>query len=1023
MAVLTINHYNNIIDSFIKDVINSNKSYYVYVGKPDSWADDNIPPPANTSLVSYEQTVYDDILYGKKIKSNDVSYMIQRHNWTSDTVYARYDQNDENLLDKQFYVVTDKKQVYKCIDNNNNSPSIVKPELSLTYGVFGTSDGYTWKYMYTLDTNYDDKFTSQTYIPVNPDVNVSNNSVNGTIDVVTVTAGGDNYRAYSNGFLSSFVNNYVVQLPSYASSLNNFYSNSAIYLKTGFGAGQIKKIRTYNGITKQLVTTEPFTTSAFFELSNINGGDNILHGQTVTQLIDKLSLTYNKGFFNADDIIVQTDTNAAAIVRTVNAVAIQAERFSTNNFSLNLPIYNTTQSGSLKSGRVTVTNNSIYVNSVSGTSLTTDYAVGDYIRVGADANNNIRRVVAVNSSVISVDTPFTRNLVSNTHYNLPSAANPSSVTILSSSGIIDQTNLSGVKLSISNASIVGVNYIPGEKVTLVNSSNVSLVSNGTVTFANSSAVILNNINGTFESGYYLLGASSLQKYYIDYVKSNPNITLVSPNGHFLSGRTVYFRPTSDLTQSIANATLMSSYITPNEQTEYIISPAVNIDGDGTGALAYSVVNAQSNTVNKVIVINSGQNYTVANVTITTNNLYGSGAVAQPTISPIHGHGHDAIQELGARYAGISVTFDSINNENYNIPGYGKYRKFGIIEEPLFADVTVNLDSFDRAKLSIANTNGYSFIQNEIVIQPQTNAAGIVVYANDSFLELKNVRGTFINNVSNDDIYGLSSTASANTKTANVSYFIIGSNVEIVSETSSGATGQIIQILNNAQIKLTNVTGKFDINDIMIDTFSNAYANVASIYTSNGHVDVSTTFGLDFNQTARVTLSSHYGIFNQFEYVKQDSTSASGKIISVNSELDILYSSATGSFTIGDVITDQSTNANGIVVYANTSYLKLTSVNGNFVHNDTINNGSVSATVANVYQVLLLSDVGGQYKFQSSLYNIVGQTSKAYGVTTIANTINYPDLVRESGKVIYLENVTPFTRANTSKEKVNLVIKF
>ena len=112
-------------------------------------------------------------------------------------------------------------------------------------------------------------------------------------------------------------------------------------------------------------------------------------------------------------------------------------------------------------------------------------------------------------------------------------------------------------------------------------------------------------------------------------------------------------------------------------------------------------------------------------------LYGSGAIVNPVISPIHGHGYNAEEELGARYAGISVTFDTIANESYNVPGYGQYRKIGIIEDPLFADVTVNLDTFDRAKLSIANTNGYNFTQGEIVIQPQTNAAGVVVYANNS----------------------------------------------------------------------------------------------------------------------------------------------------------------------------------------------------------------------------------------------------------------------------------------------------
>ena len=44
--------------------------------------------------------------------------------------------------------------VYKCLDNNNRSTSSDNPAKSVyattTDGVISTSDGYVWKYMYTI---------------------------------------------------------------------------------------------------------------------------------------------------------------------------------------------------------------------------------------------------------------------------------------------------------------------------------------------------------------------------------------------------------------------------------------------------------------------------------------------------------------------------------------------------------------------------------------------------------------------------------------------------------------------------------------------------------------------------------------------------------------------------------------------------------------------------------------------------------------------------------------------------------
>ena len=234
------------------------------------------------------------------------------------------------------------------------------------------------------------------------------------------------------------------------------------------------------------------------------------------------------------------------------------------------------------------------------------------------------------------------------------------------------------------------------------------------------------------------------------------------------------------------------------------------------------------------------------------------------------------------------------------------------------------------------------------------------------------------------------------------------------------------VYSNTLLQLSNVVGHFTTGDTLYDSSTNAYATIGTITTANGSQDQTTTLGMRFNQTARITLTSNNGAFSNNEYVQQDVTNANGRIVSTSDELDLSLTSVSGSFSIGQTVTDQTTYANGIVVFANTSYLKLTSVSQtlSFGATHTINNGSTStATISHVYPVLVLNDINGANRFQASTNNIIGQTSGASGKVNSYSLITYPDLIRESGDVIYLENVSPITRKPNSQEEFKLVIRF
>lgn len=1143
MAVLTIHHYLGNIQSFINNIVNSRESYFMYVARPQPWLnangdiDDTAVPPATGSVYDHESSIYNEITFGKLITAQDVAFMARRVDWVSGTVYDVYDQDDGDLWEKDYYVINSSFEVYKCIDNGGGAPSTVRPGLTTSSGTFSTSDGYIWKYMYTVPNGANTKFTTKNYIPVVPNNEVANSAVGGTIDAIRVEYSGNNYKTFYSGYLTSAFNDgnqfnsYVVGIDRNASPVSNFYVGASMYLNAGFGAGQIRQIRTYDGPNRLVNLVEPFDSFVNFNLSNITGSFTV--GDTITQNVDNIAFIFKNGYFQAGESVVQSDTGANGVITAANSTVMRVIRNSgLNLFQQNFPIINMTDSGTLASGTVKVSNLAIinissntgaftvgefvyqsngtantangvvrsanstqlvlglvtgqfsnsfqlkgntstsnavvstvtssnaglvYVYSVpgSGTNFTADYSVGDYIRVGANANTNVRRITAVNSTVVEVSQALGNTFNANVHYNTPSVAIVDSIVLQSADGFISNVNLNGVRLSIDTPSVLGIKFFIGEKVNMTDSANTNQGgTTGIVAYANNTTLILTSVTGSFVGGntFFVRGDSTLQRARIGTVDSYPNLTIRNPVGNFQVGQPLFCRDSVNLSQ-IGSANVVSFSIIPNELTEYYIGPTVTIDGDGEGAKAYATVdtsNGSANSIAKVIMINPGFGYTEANVTITTNTSFVNAAannlaLVKAVISPANGHGSNTYAELGARYAGISVTFDTGENEGYKFPVYGKYRRVGIIENVLFDDITVNLDSFDRARLVINNVSGSGFEIGEYVYQPNTGTVGEIVYSNSTFLELKKVKGrtaNTTNNViagifsangkfangasSNDNIIGLTSETTANVAAANVIYFSILSDIEIVTQGNTLASATLLALNSNTQLRLTNVDGDFAANDTLYSSTSNAYANVVSLYGSNGKIEITSSFAKKFSQTLRIPLTTNTAPYEQYETVKQDVTLASGVVISNNNEYDVQLTNLVGSFSVGNIIENSNTGATAICTFANSTYLRLTNASGPFYDNDEVlNNLGATADCSNVFPVLVLVDIDPENEFQTGPLsaNIVGLTSETLGRCEISNLIVFPDLVRDSGTVLYMENVPPFELSNTSREDVKLVIKF
>lgn len=248
---------------------------YAAIGKSSNWDTEPNAPIVDSSLQNYSNETKRNFIGAKKIDTGSVSHVTSRYDWESGTVYDMYRDITQNLDSKKYYVVTNDFNVYKCIYNNKGGASTVKPTDRGT-GAVTLSDGYTWKYMYTISLGEAEKFMTSVHIPVQTLTNsngspeqvdqiaVQNAAVNGSIEVIETTSTGSGYQQVDTGIVETGGRLSLRISPdtgSTVSSVTGFYNGSSVYIKSGTGTGQLRKIVKWNGPTKTLTVNAAFTTT------------------------------------------------------------------------------------------------------------------------------------------------------------------------------------------------------------------------------------------------------------------------------------------------------------------------------------------------------------------------------------------------------------------------------------------------------------------------------------------------------------------------------------------------------------------------------------------------------------------------------------------------------------------------------------------------------------------------------------------------------------------------------------------
>ena len=275
MSIFTQDYKNTYIDLLVDDISASantsaaNNLYYLCLGGHAPFADDTNPPTETNNTGNYYYKVLSEMLMGKQLGSSDIKKVVKRYNWSTGTKYRQYDDQDTALYSNTngFYVYTDDGNVYKCLSNGYESNSTVKPTGTSNSSFYtedgGQTDGYKWKYMYSIDTSTNTNFVTSDFITVDTNANVVSTAVNGAIENVILGSNGAGYVAYlRDGIVNSVVNTTTLTITASIGSsilVDNSFNESAIHFTSGDINGTVRKVQSFVANTRTITLDSPIS--------------------------------------------------------------------------------------------------------------------------------------------------------------------------------------------------------------------------------------------------------------------------------------------------------------------------------------------------------------------------------------------------------------------------------------------------------------------------------------------------------------------------------------------------------------------------------------------------------------------------------------------------------------------------------------------------------------------------------------------------------------------------------------------
>jgi len=339
------------VKSFVGVGSTGNNNFYTFLAHPNpqytdvvnygktNWNTD-IPDPRDS--FQQESLYWDSMLFLKKVQENDVTRVIPRIDWQSGTTYDMYRNtysgdnltpvsSSTTLYGSNYYVMNSEYRVYLCINNGANpnstgEKSIYEPKFVDDAPRAAGTDGYVWKYLYTISPADVVKFATSKYLPLPKKwgdastLSVKNAAVAGEIQTIIIKNYGSGYEINNNS--------------------TNTISNVPI---EGDGSGGKASVKIVGGAISEVEVTQGGTGYTWARLrfekgvaggspgsvDNVNDGSNAEfeviipppggHGEDVyKELGGYRVMVYSKYENNVDDVpdyITDNDFSRVGIVR------------------------------------------------------------------------------------------------------------------------------------------------------------------------------------------------------------------------------------------------------------------------------------------------------------------------------------------------------------------------------------------------------------------------------------------------------------------------------------------------------------------------------------------------------------------------------------------------------------------------------------------------------------------------------------------------------------------------------------
>ena len=441
MSIYTSDFYSNMVLQHIRSQITTIPTYI--------FAGDGLSTTANpydeVNSVYFIMNARNNIICGKRIKESDVKFMVRRINYTANTVYAMYDDKDPELFNKDFFVINSQRTVYKCLFNNHDAPSTVEPT-SLDTAPVTLADGYIWQLLFRLTRNQMTEFATDDFIPFVENLAVTTHATPGSVEVVVVNDGGEDYP-HHEGTVNQFISNTLMRIDNGASPVNGIYEDSAIFITAGPGVGGLSDITGYssNGSGRYITLETPLPTvtinstysiapkiliegdgegalaRAIMEQGEISSVEVIESGENYTQA--DVRIIANTGYgsgANCRAIISPLPGHGGDVLSELNAKHLLFSAVFSGSESNNFPVGVTfSQYGIVSHLKQGANSNATYTaNTFNGTALLTTIQINGYYdkgdRLRCTTANDARAVVLAANVDHAIVMYTTRDHFSNT---------------------------------------------------------------------------------------------------------------------------------------------------------------------------------------------------------------------------------------------------------------------------------------------------------------------------------------------------------------------------------------------------------------------------------------------------------------------------------------------------------------------------------------------------------------------------------------------------------------------------------